>query len=207
MVGDTPWDVRAASKAHVPTIAVRTGGFGDDELREAGAVALFESVAELVARLDETRAALTADRAGLSRASRAAAIAACPNEMPPSLGGSRLGVSTCRPASLERGRRRLEQQPVLEHAAAEDDRVEPAGRGQVARTRRSVAATSAGVEPGRHRRHGRDPRSRSAAICADGRARIERQPARSLDQLDLVDPAGADARAPRASSSTAAWPS
>jgi HAD superfamily hydrolase (TIGR01509 family) len=54
MVGDTPWDVRAASSAEVPTIAVRTGGFGVDELREAGAVALFESVAELVSKLDET---------------------------------------------------------------------------------------------------------------------------------------------------------
>jgi HAD superfamily hydrolase (TIGR01509 family) len=54
MVGDTPWDVHAASAADVPTITVRTGGFGDDELREAGAVALFESVAELVTKLDDT---------------------------------------------------------------------------------------------------------------------------------------------------------
>ncbi len=54
MVGDTPWDVHAASRANVPTIAVRTGGFGIEELREAGAAALFESVAELTARLDET---------------------------------------------------------------------------------------------------------------------------------------------------------
>jgi HAD superfamily hydrolase (TIGR01509 family) len=54
MVGDTPWDVEAASNADVPTIAVRTGGFGADELREAGAAALFESVAELVSKLDET---------------------------------------------------------------------------------------------------------------------------------------------------------
>ena len=54
MVGDTPWDIHAASKTDVPTVAVRTGGFGADELREAGAFALFESVAELVAKLDET---------------------------------------------------------------------------------------------------------------------------------------------------------
>src|SRR2546421_10959922 len=32
MVGDTPWDVKAAESAGVPTLAVRTGGFGDDEL-------------------------------------------------------------------------------------------------------------------------------------------------------------------------------
>ena len=31
MVGDTPWDVRAAENAGVKTITVRTGGFGDDE--------------------------------------------------------------------------------------------------------------------------------------------------------------------------------
>jgi len=54
MIGDTPWDVRAARKAGVETIAVRTGGFGVDELRESGAVAVFESVAELCDRLDRT---------------------------------------------------------------------------------------------------------------------------------------------------------
>lgn len=55
MVGDSTWDVEAAKKLDVPTIAVRTGGFGVDELREAGAVAVFESIAELRERLSETR--------------------------------------------------------------------------------------------------------------------------------------------------------
>jgi HAD superfamily hydrolase (TIGR01509 family) len=54
MVGDTTWDVEAAKRAGVPTIAVRTGGFGRDELEEAGAAAVFDSVAELRERLDET---------------------------------------------------------------------------------------------------------------------------------------------------------
>ncbi len=54
MIGDTPWDIEAARKAKVPTIAVRTGGFGADELREAGAAALYESVRELLEDLDET---------------------------------------------------------------------------------------------------------------------------------------------------------
>jgi HAD superfamily hydrolase (TIGR01509 family) len=54
MVGDTTWDVEAAAKAGVPTLAVRTGGFGDDELAEAGAQAVFESVTELCERLDQT---------------------------------------------------------------------------------------------------------------------------------------------------------
>ena len=55
MVGDTPWDVQAAKSAKVPTIAVRTGGFGQEELEEAGAAAVFESVAELLGRMDETK--------------------------------------------------------------------------------------------------------------------------------------------------------
>src|SRR5204862_1197681 len=44
MIGDTTWDVEAAGRAAVPSIAVLTGGFGAAELREAGAVAVFESV-------------------------------------------------------------------------------------------------------------------------------------------------------------------
>jgi HAD superfamily hydrolase (TIGR01509 family) len=54
MVGDTTWDVVAARRAGVGTLAVRTGGFGVDELREAGALAVFESVAELGSGLDDT---------------------------------------------------------------------------------------------------------------------------------------------------------
>jgi phosphoglycolate phosphatase-like HAD superfamily hydrolase len=54
MVGDTPWDVEAAKKAGVQTIAVRTGGFSVEELRDAGAVAVFESVGELRTELDQT---------------------------------------------------------------------------------------------------------------------------------------------------------
>jgi HAD superfamily hydrolase (TIGR01549 family) len=54
MIGDTPWDCKAAEAAGVPTIAVRTGGFAESELRDAGAVAVFESIDELRKRLDET---------------------------------------------------------------------------------------------------------------------------------------------------------
>ena len=54
MVGDTTWDCKAAAKADVRTIAVLTGGFGETELREAGAVAVFDSVDDLRRRLDET---------------------------------------------------------------------------------------------------------------------------------------------------------
>jgi HAD superfamily hydrolase (TIGR01509 family) len=54
MVGDTPWDVEAAGKAGVPTIAVMTGGFGGDELREAGAEGVYDSLAELSERIGDT---------------------------------------------------------------------------------------------------------------------------------------------------------
>ena len=52
LVGDSRWDVEAAKRAGVACIAVRTGGFGADELREAGAVDVFESVAEVREALD-----------------------------------------------------------------------------------------------------------------------------------------------------------
>jgi HAD superfamily hydrolase (TIGR01509 family) len=54
MVGDTPWDIEAARKAGVETICVITGGFSRQELEEAGAVAVFESVDELRKSLDRT---------------------------------------------------------------------------------------------------------------------------------------------------------
>jgi HAD superfamily hydrolase (TIGR01509 family) len=54
MIGDTPWDVKAALAVDVETLAVVTGGFSPAELREAGAVEVFESVAELRERLGET---------------------------------------------------------------------------------------------------------------------------------------------------------
>jgi HAD superfamily hydrolase (TIGR01549 family) len=53
MVGDTPWDVEAARKGGIETVTVITGGFAEQELREAGAAAVYESVAELRRHLDE----------------------------------------------------------------------------------------------------------------------------------------------------------
>ena len=54
MIGDTPWDVKAAGGAGVKTLAVLTGGFSVHELREAGALDVFDSVRELCERLDRT---------------------------------------------------------------------------------------------------------------------------------------------------------
>lgn len=47
MVGDATWDVEAAKRAGIQTVAVLTGGFSEAELREAGAVEVFESVEDL----------------------------------------------------------------------------------------------------------------------------------------------------------------
>jgi HAD superfamily hydrolase (TIGR01509 family) len=52
MIGDTPWDVEAARKAGVETVTVITGGFSAQELEEAGAVAVYDSVEELRLHLD-----------------------------------------------------------------------------------------------------------------------------------------------------------
>jgi HAD superfamily hydrolase (TIGR01549 family) len=54
MIGDSVWDCQAAKRARVPTIAVRTGGFGADELREAGAVEVFDSIVDLRNGLSST---------------------------------------------------------------------------------------------------------------------------------------------------------
>ncbi|GAA3836275.1 HAD family hydrolase [Nocardioides panacisoli] len=54
MVGDAVWDVEAAKRAGMPAIVVRSGGFGDDELRDAGAVAIFDTPGDLEQALDDT---------------------------------------------------------------------------------------------------------------------------------------------------------
>ena len=54
MIGDTPWDVEAAKKAGLPTVAVLTGGFSEQELRDAGAIAVFETIPDLRAGLSDT---------------------------------------------------------------------------------------------------------------------------------------------------------
>jgi len=54
MIGDSVWDVEAASRAEVKTVAVLTGGFSEAELRDAGAVDVFESLGDLREGLDST---------------------------------------------------------------------------------------------------------------------------------------------------------
>jgi HAD superfamily hydrolase (TIGR01509 family) len=54
MLGDTPWDCEAAKRAGVETVALMTGGFSEQELTEAGAAAVFESLPELLEGIEET---------------------------------------------------------------------------------------------------------------------------------------------------------
>jgi HAD superfamily hydrolase (TIGR01509 family) len=53
-VGDTVWDVEAAGRAGVACVGVCSGGISATELREAGAVAVYEDVAALLEDFDET---------------------------------------------------------------------------------------------------------------------------------------------------------
>ena len=54
VIGDSVYDVEAAKNAGMPALVVRSGGFGDDELRDAGAIAIYDTPGDLAAALDET---------------------------------------------------------------------------------------------------------------------------------------------------------
>jgi len=49
VVGDTPYDIEAAKKNGIETIALRSGGFSDETLNAAGALAIYDDVASLLA--------------------------------------------------------------------------------------------------------------------------------------------------------------
>ncbi|MCE5289147.1 MAG: HAD family hydrolase [Nocardiaceae bacterium] len=54
MIGDSVWDIKAAKNAGMPAIAVRSGGFGNDELEDAGAIAIYDTPRDLLNALDDT---------------------------------------------------------------------------------------------------------------------------------------------------------
>jgi HAD superfamily hydrolase (TIGR01509 family) len=49
VVGDTPYDIDAAGKCGIATVALRSGKFSDESLREAGAICIYDDVAALLA--------------------------------------------------------------------------------------------------------------------------------------------------------------
>jgi HAD superfamily hydrolase (TIGR01509 family) len=54
VVGDTPYDAEAASKANLRTIGVLSGGFSAENLRQAGCIAIYQNIADLLARYDSS---------------------------------------------------------------------------------------------------------------------------------------------------------
>ena len=52
MIGDTAYDIEAAQKAHVGTIAFRCGGWSDKDL--AGAIAIYDGPVDLLAHYDNS---------------------------------------------------------------------------------------------------------------------------------------------------------
>ena len=52
MLGDTPYDVEAAKRAGITIIAVRSGGWADEDLK--GALAVYDDPADLLAHYDES---------------------------------------------------------------------------------------------------------------------------------------------------------
>ena len=53
VVGDAVWDLLAARRAGMLSVGLLTGGYGEDELRSAGAFRVYRDAAELLESLDE----------------------------------------------------------------------------------------------------------------------------------------------------------
>lgn len=54
VVGDSVWDVEAASAARLPCVGVESGGFSEHELADAGAMAVYRDVADLLEHLGDS---------------------------------------------------------------------------------------------------------------------------------------------------------
>ena len=52
MIGDTPYDVEAATRAGVRVVAVRSGGWGDGDL--GGALAVYEDARDILENFDQS---------------------------------------------------------------------------------------------------------------------------------------------------------
>ena len=53
VVGDAIWDMLAAVRCRALGIGLLSGGYGSDELRQAGAIRVFEDPADLLEHIDE----------------------------------------------------------------------------------------------------------------------------------------------------------
>jgi beta-phosphoglucomutase-like phosphatase (HAD superfamily) len=59
VVGDAVWGLLAARRAGMLSVGLLTGGYGEDELRSAGAFRVYRDAAELLESLDELGIVLT----------------------------------------------------------------------------------------------------------------------------------------------------
>jgi phosphoglycolate phosphatase-like HAD superfamily hydrolase len=64
LLGDTVWDVESAARAGIPCVAVTCGGISEAELREAGAVEVYDGPADLLEHLDDSVIARLATGSG-----------------------------------------------------------------------------------------------------------------------------------------------
>jgi HAD superfamily hydrolase (TIGR01509 family) len=54
VVGDSVWDIEAATAARLPCVGVESGGFSEHELADAGAIAVYRDVADLLGHLGDS---------------------------------------------------------------------------------------------------------------------------------------------------------
>jgi HAD superfamily hydrolase (TIGR01549 family) len=54
VIGDTPYDAEAASKAKLRTIGLLCGGWNEEELRRAGCIAVYRDPADLLAHYEDS---------------------------------------------------------------------------------------------------------------------------------------------------------
>lgn len=54
VVGDTPYDAQAASRAGLRTVGLLSGGFPEEQLRESGCFAIYRDPADLLARYEDS---------------------------------------------------------------------------------------------------------------------------------------------------------
>lgn len=64
VIGDTPYDAEAAAKAGIKTIGLLSGGFAEQDLRQAGCVAIYKDPADLLRNYDQSPLADTNPGAG-----------------------------------------------------------------------------------------------------------------------------------------------
>jgi phosphoglycolate phosphatase-like HAD superfamily hydrolase len=53
VVGDSIWDMLAATRCRSLGVGLLSGGYGADELRQAGAIRVYEDPADLLQHIDE----------------------------------------------------------------------------------------------------------------------------------------------------------